>query len=41
MPAASSTYNNNCARFDDRLDYARQISRPDGSARSDVCRPSA
>ncbi len=41
MPAASTTWNNQCARFDDRLDYARLVSRPDGSARGDVCRPSA
>jgi hypothetical protein len=37
MPQASSTYNNTCKRYEGRLTLASGVSRPDKSARADVC----
>ncbi len=37
--AASSVYNNTCARYRGLLSYARGVSRPDASASNDVCMP--
>ncbi len=36
---ASGVFNNTCARYRGLLSYARGVSRPDGSARNDVCAP--
>jgi hypothetical protein len=36
---ASGVYNNTCARYRGLLSLARNVSRPDGSARNDVCAP--
>ncbi len=36
---ASPTFNNTCARYRGALALSRNVSRPDGSARNDVCAP--
>jgi hypothetical protein len=41
VPASSPTFNNGCARFEDRLMLATDVSRPDGSEHTDVCSPGA
>ena len=39
VPQASSTYDDRCARYEGRLHLVHAASRPDGSARADVCAP--
>ena len=39
VPQASSTFDNQCARYEGRLHLVRGASRPDGSAHADVCAP--
>ncbi|MGZ3474330.1 MAG: L,D-transpeptidase [Polyangiales bacterium] len=39
MPQASSTFNASCARYEGRLALTTSVSRPDRSARADVCAP--
>lgn len=39
VPMATGVFNNSCARYAGRLTLARNVARPDNSARTDVCRP--
>jgi hypothetical protein len=39
MPQASSIFNATCTRYEGRLALAKSVSRPDRTARADVCAP--
>lgn len=39
VPQASTTFNNECARFEGRLRFAAKVARPNASASADVCVP--